>query len=144
MFVQALISIAMIYFASAKLHSLGNLLGFGVINLGMLGGIVTIFAVIGCINAFNMVDGVDGLLGALSVVTFGSVGILLLLSGEQSLSYLCLLLLVVCMLPYILMNLGLVGHKCKVFMGDAGSMMIGFTVIWLLIDASQTNAPPPR
>lgn len=141
MLVQALISVAMIYFANAELHSLGNLLGFGIIELGILGGLVTVFAVIGCINAFNMVDGIDGLLGGLSIVTFGSVGILLSLSGEQSLSYLCLLL-VVCMIPYILMNLGLVGHKRKVFMGDAGSMMIGFTVIWLLIGASQAEGNP--
>lgn len=135
--VQALVSIAMIYFANAELHSLGNLFGIGVIELGIFGGLITVLAVIGCINAFNMVDGIDGLLGGLSIVTFASLGILLYLSGEQSLSYLCLLL-VVCMVPYILMNLGLVGHKRKVFMGDAGSMMIGFTVIWLLIGASQT------
>ncbi|KGJ99262.1 UDP-N-acetylglucosamine--undecaprenyl-phosphate N-acetylglucosaminephosphotransferase [Pseudoalteromonas sp. ND6B] len=141
MLVQALISIAMIYFANAELHTLGNLLGFGAINLGVLGGLVTVFAVIGCINAFNMVDGIDGLLGGLSIVTFASIGILLLLAGEQSLSYLCLLL-VVCMVPYILLNLGFVGHKRKVFMGDAGSMMIGFTVIWLLIGASQTAGNP--
>lgn len=141
MLVQALISVAMIYFANAEMHSLGDLLGLGVIELGMFGTLITIFAVIGCINAFNMVDGIDGLLGGLSIVTFGSVGILLSLSGEQSLSYLCLLL-VVCMVPYILMNLGLVGHKRKVFMGDAGSMMIGFTVIWLLIGASQTSGSP--
>lgn len=141
MLVQALISVAMIYFANAELYSLGNLFGFGAIELGMLSVLITVFAVIGCINAFNMVDGIDGLLGGLSIVTFGSVGILLSLSSEQSLSYLCLLL-VVCMIPYILMNLGLVGHKRKVFMGDAGSMMIGFTVIWLLIGASQTEGNP--
>lgn len=141
MLVQALISVAMIYFANAELRTLGNLLGFGAIELGMFGSLVTVFAVIGCINAFNMVDGIDGLLGGLSIVTFGSVGILLSLSGEQSLSYLCILL-VVCMVPYILMNLGLAGHKRKVFMGDAGSMMIGFTVIWLLIGASQAEGNP--
>ncbi len=137
MFVQALISLAMIYFAGVNLHTLGNLLGFGNIDLGYLGSIITIFAVIGCINAFNMVDGIDGLLGGISIVTFASLGILLGLAGEQSLSYLCLLL-VICMVPYIIMNLGLIGRERKVFMGDAGSMMIGFTVIWLLIGASQT------
>ena len=88
-----------------------------------------------------MVDGIDGLLGGLSVVTFGAIGILLNLANEQSLSYLCLLL-VVCMIPYIVMNLGLIGRERKVFMGDAGSMMIGFTVIWLLIGASQTPGNP--
>ncbi len=143
MLVQAVISVAMIYFAKAELVTLGNILGFGEIALsfGYIGGIITVFAVIGCINAFNMVDGIDGLLGGLSVVTFGAIGILLGMSNEQSLSYLCLLL-VVCMIPYILMNLGLIGRERKVFMGDAGSMMIGFTVIWLLIGASQTPGNP--
>ncbi|MGP9670049.1 UDP-N-acetylglucosamine--undecaprenyl-phosphate N-acetylglucosaminephosphotransferase [Pseudoalteromonas sp. AOP31-A2-14] len=135
--VQALISFAMIHYSGVHLHTLGDMFGFGNIELGYVGGIITIFAVIGCINAFNMVDGIDGLLGGLSIVTFASLGILLSLVGEQSLSYLCLLL-VICMVPYIIMNLGLIGHKRKVFMGDAGSMMIGFTVIWLLIGASQT------
>lgn len=135
--VQAFISFAMIHYAGANLHTLGNLIGFGNIDLGYLSTFITILAVIGCINAFNMVDGIDGLLGGLSIVTFASLGILLSLVGEKSLSYLCLLL-VVCMIPYIVMNLGLIGRERKVFMGDAGSMMIGFTVIWLLIEASQT------
>lgn len=139
--IQALVSVVMIYFANVELVSLGNLFGFGEINLGITGSILTIIAVLGCINAFNMVDGIDGLLGGLSIVTFGSIGLLLSSVGEQSLSYLCLLL-VVCMLPYIAMNLGLVGRERKVFMGDAGSMMIGFTVIWLLIGASQNAGSP--
>lgn len=137
MAVQALISFAMIYYAEVNLHTLGNLAGFGNIDLGYFSTFITILAVIGCINAFNMVDGIDGLLGGLSIVTFASLGILLSLVGEDSLSYLCLLL-VICMIPYIIMNLGLIGRERKVFMGDAGSMMIGFTVIWLLIGASQT------
>ena len=143
MLIQTLISIAMIYFAQAELVSLGDILGFGDISLGYsyVGGLITVLAVIGCINAFNMVDGIDGLLGGLSVVTFAAIGILLNMTNEESLSYLCLLL-VVCMIPYIVMNLGLIGRERKVFMGDAGSMMIGFTVIWLLIGASQTPGNP--
>ncbi|MBZ2192810.1 UDP-N-acetylglucosamine--undecaprenyl-phosphate N-acetylglucosaminephosphotransferase [Pseudoalteromonas arctica] len=136
--VQVIISFAMIHYSGVNLHTLGDMFGFGNIELGYVGVIITIFAVIGCINAFNMVDGIDGLLGGLGIVTFASLGILLNLVDEQSLSYLCLLL-VICMLPYIIMNLGLIGHKRKVFMGDAGSMMIGFIVIWLLIGASQTQ-----
>lgn len=139
--IQALVSFAMIHFAEAELLTLGNLFGLGEVQLGLAGSVVTIAAVLGCINAFNMVDGIDGLLGGLSIVTFGSIGLLLSGAGEKSLSYLCLLL-VVCMLPYIVMNLGLVGRERKVFMGDAGSMMIGFTVIWLLIGASQNVGSP--
>ncbi|MGP5157698.1 UDP-N-acetylglucosamine--undecaprenyl-phosphate N-acetylglucosaminephosphotransferase [Pseudoalteromonas prydzensis] len=136
--VQTLVSIAMVYYAGAELNVLGNIFGFGGITLGGFAVVVTVLAVAGSINAFNMVDGIDGLLGGLSVVTFGSLAILLGMSGESQLAYLCMLI-VITMLPYIIMNLGLIGHKRKVFMGDAGSMMIGFTVIWLLIASSQPD-----
>ena len=42
-------------------------------------------------------------------------------------------------LPYVHMNLGILARQRQVFMGDAGNMMIGFTVIWLLLSASQAN-----
>lgn len=119
------------------LSSLGNIL-FGVpLMLGVFGYFVTAFAVIGAINAFNMVDGIDGLLGALSCVTLGALGIVFWQGGSTNIAMWCLSLMAAC-LPYILLNLGIPwGRKFKVFMGDAGSMLIGFTVIWLLIVASQ-------
>lgn len=134
--VQALLSIAMMYFAEIQLENIGNILGFGDIHLGFLSPIVTILAVIGAINAFNMVDGIDGLLGGLAIVTFTALAILLEVDSQHGLAYLCVVF-IVAIIPYILMNLGILGHERKVFMGDAGSMMIGFTVIWLLLGASQ-------
>ncbi len=138
--VQASLSIIMIKLAGLNLQFLGNMFGFGEIWLGSgaVGGLITIFAVIGAINAFNMVDGIDGLLGGLSMVTFAALAILLKLDAQQGLAYLCIVI-VVTMLPYICMNLGLLGRERKVFMGDAGSMLIGFSVIWILLSASQAN-----
>lgn len=140
--IQTIISILMMYFTDTNLESLGNMFGFGNVTLGHSGYIITVFAVIGAINAFNMVDGMDGLLGGLSSVTFGSLGFILVSHGEQSLAYFCLILCIAT-LPYILFNLGAFGKKRKVFMGDAGSMLIGFTVIWLLLLSSQNNSQPP-
>lgn len=131
MTVQALLSILMMYQTGIDLNYIGNILGMGDIHLGMFAAVVTIFAVIGAINAFNMVDGIDGLLGGLSMVTFGGIGILAFVNGSLGFSQLCTLL-VITMLPYIMFNLGIFGRKRKVFMGDAGSMMIGFTAIWLI------------
>ncbi|MFK8258250.1 UDP-N-acetylglucosamine--undecaprenyl-phosphate N-acetylglucosaminephosphotransferase [Erwinia sp. AnSW2-5] len=119
------------------LSSLGNVLFGYPLVLGAAGYMVTVFAVIGAINAFNMVDGIDGLLGSLSCVTLGALGIVFWLGGSNNIAKWCLSLMAAC-LPYILLNLGIPwGKKFKVFMGDAGSMLIGFTVIWLLIVASQ-------
>ena len=137
--IQALLSMGMMYFADIKLDTMGNLLGMGDVHLGALSYLVTIFAVIGAINAFNMVDGIDGLLGGLATVTFSAVTILLNINSQYDLAYLCLAF-IAAIIPYILMNLGMLGRKRKVFMGDAGSMMIGFTMIWLLLCASQNSS----
>lgn len=45
-------------------------------------------------------------------------------------------------IPYILLNLGMFGRRYKVFMGDAGSTLIGFTIIWILLEATQGPSHP--
>ncbi|USD65105.1 UDP-N-acetylglucosamine--undecaprenyl-phosphate N-acetylglucosaminephosphotransferase [Vibrio sp. SCSIO 43136] len=138
--IQAALSLVMINFANLNLNYLGDMFGFGELFLSspIVSGAITILAVIGAINAFNMVDGIDGLLGGLSMVTFGALAILLKIDSQAGLAYLCIVV-VVSMIPYICMNLGLLGRERKVFMGDAGSMLIGFSVIWVLLSASQEN-----
>lgn len=135
--VQILISCAMIFGAGLSLKSLGGLaLGYEVV-LGPLGYIVTIFAVLGAINAFNMVDGIDGLLGGLTLVTFGGLAYLNYIDEQLLLARFCLLMMIV-VIPYVVLNLGFpFGTRRKVFMGDAGSMLIGFTVIWVLLQGTQ-------
>lgn len=134
--IQALLTVVMIYFSGLELNHIGDILGVGQLNFGTFAPFITILAVIGTINAFNMVDGIDGLLGGLSIVTFTSLAVILQLQGQPTLAAFCIVI-VVAMLPYVLMNLGLLGRRRRVFMGDAGSMMIGFSVIWLLLSASQ-------
>lgn len=140
--VQAGLSIIMMKIGNIELHTIGNIVGSGEITLGWFGYVITILAVMGAINAFNMVDGIDGLLGGLSIVTFVGLGILLTHDGQLNIAYVCLVMVVIT-LPYILLNLGGLGKKYKVFMGDAGSMLIGFTVIWLLLLSSQNGKTPP-
>ncbi|KAA8999863.1 UDP-N-acetylglucosamine--undecaprenyl-phosphate N-acetylglucosaminephosphotransferase [Affinibrenneria salicis] len=133
---QALVAALMMYFG-LTLSTLGNIFFGTEIALGVFGYTVTLFAVWAAINAFNMIDGIDGLLGALSCVTFGALAMVFWLGGYNELAgwSLCLLAATV---PYILLNLGFpLGQKYKVFMGDAGSTLIGFTVIWLLLLATQ-------
>lgn len=135
--IQAALSLVMVFYADLSLSSLGNLLGFGTIELGLWGIGLTVIAVIAAINAFNMVDGIDGLLGGLSIITFFSIAILYMLQGHMEQASFCFVL-IAALIPYLAMNLGLLGKNRKVFMGDAGSMVIGFTVIWLLLGLSQT------
>ena len=51
--------------------------------------------------------------------------------------------LIVSILPYLMLNLGIpFGPKYKVFMGDAGSTLIGFTIIWILLLSTQGKGHP--
>ncbi|WP_281630285.1 UDP-N-acetylglucosamine--undecaprenyl-phosphate N-acetylglucosaminephosphotransferase [Vibrio sp. St2] len=141
--IQAALSVAMMILGGIELNTIGDIFGTGeIVTLGWFGYLVTILAVVGAVNAFNMVDGIDGLLGGLSIVAFGGLGVMLSHDGQYNLAYICLVLVVV-IIPYILLNLGLFGRRRKVFMGDAGSMLIGFTVIWLLLLSSQNGTNPP-
>ncbi|NKI73560.1 UDP-N-acetylglucosamine--undecaprenyl-phosphate N-acetylglucosaminephosphotransferase [Dickeya sp. CFBP 2040] len=133
---QALTAMLMMW-SGLYLSSFGRILGQHELLLGIVGYVITLFAVWGAINAFNMVDGIDGLLGCLSCITFGAIALVFSLKGREELALWSLCFLAAT-LPYIVLNLGLFGGmKFKVFMGDAGSTLIGFTVIWVLIIATQ-------
>lgn len=139
--VQALVAIVMMYFAGLILKDLGHIIGPWAMVLGPFGYPITLFAVWAAINAFNMVDGIDGLLGGLSSVTFGAMGIVMYMSGHMELALWCFSM-IAATLPYILLNLGVFGPRYKVFMGDAGSTLIGFTAIWILLQSTQGVAAP--
>lgn len=136
--VQLLVTMVMFSLSDIQLSTLGSILGWGELSFNaVLSFAITFLAVAGAINAFNMVDGIDGLLGGLAVITFSALAYLFYFSGQTEFYQFCLLV-VVATLPYIMLNLGFpFGIRMKVFMGDAGSMFIGFTVVWLLLSGSQ-------
>jgi UDP-GlcNAc:undecaprenyl-phosphate GlcNAc-1-phosphate transferase len=134
---QIIIASLMIYGVGGYIANLGNLFGFGNVNLGPFGIVFTYVAIIVVINAYNMVDGIDGLVGSLSLNTFTAIALLFLMSGNHGyLSY--PLILATATLPYLMFNLGFFKkYTKKIFMGDAGSMFIGLSVIWLLSMGTQ-------
>lgn len=124
--------------AGVHLESLGNLLGTGPIELGLMAIPFSVFAVVGIINAFNMIDGIDGLAGGLVLVAL--VGLLLTQPLPSAMVVFLVPLICLALLPYLACNLGLHGFKHrKIFLGDAGSMLLGYVVAWALIDATQPS-----
>lgn len=139
--IQAAIAVIMMMAGNLHLSSLGFIFGSWELVLGPFGFFLTLFAVWAAINAFNMVDGIDGLAGGLSSVSFAATGIILWFDGQYSLAMWCFAM-IAAILPYILLNLGALGRRYKVFMGDAGSTMIGFTIIWILLETTQGKTHP--
>lgn len=118
-------------------HSLGVLHGYE-LTLGWLGIPFTIVAVIGLINAFNLMDGIDGLAGCLALVSTGAIAVLMAPDMPAPRTVI-VLLLASALYPYLMANLGLLGRKAKVFLGDSGSVVLGYLIAWTLIVLSQSS-----
>nr|WP_196138543.1 UDP-N-acetylglucosamine--undecaprenyl-phosphate N-acetylglucosaminephosphotransferase [Aliikangiella sp. G2MR2-5] len=138
---QTLVACLMLFGVGTYISNFGNLLGFGTLEIGPLGLIFTFFAILVLINAFNMIDGLDGLLGGQSLNTLISIAILFIIGNNyQDLNY--PLILVFALLPYLAFNLDIYKRFTrKIYMGDAGSMFIGLSVIWLLGKGTQGANP---
>ena len=130
---QALACLILITQSGLYIDNLGNLFGLGSVELNpALGVLFTIFCVIGILNAFNWIDGFNG--GLTSQFLVGITAPLILLSTNDSLFIEQIyLFLVICFLPYALMNLKVIGKRFVIFMGDHGSMFCGYIVAWCLI-----------
>ena len=128
LFLQILLSLYIVFTTNISITSLGNLFGFGDVDLGIFSVPFTIFCVVGVMNAFNMIDGINGLCA-------GSAMICLLLIGFYSgLIYDSMLVLIIgSMIGFLIFNLRIFGKKRGVFLGDSGSNLIGFLVAWISI-----------
>jgi UDP-GlcNAc:undecaprenyl-phosphate/decaprenyl-phosphate GlcNAc-1-phosphate transferase len=126
--------LTMVAVTGVQIHTLGHLFNQE-FELGVFGIPLTVVAVIGLLNAFNMMDGIDGLAGTLALV---SIGAIIMYQGQpQWPGVVVLVLLAGALVPYLAVNLGLVGKK--IFLGDAGSMVIGYVLAWTLIHLSQSG-----
>jgi UDP-GlcNAc:undecaprenyl-phosphate GlcNAc-1-phosphate transferase len=96
----------------------------------------TIFAVVGLTNAFNMLDGIDGLASGHGIITIVSLLVAGLLT-TQPFQVSWILGLLAAIAAFWLINMQVVTWLPRVFLGDAGSTVLGFVFAWLLIGYSQ-------
>lgn len=129
--IQGVAVTLMVQFTGVQLLSLGAVFGQNELLLGKWSLALTIFASIGVINAINMSDGMDGQAGSLCLLLF----ILLYVLGAQPEVLLSALILV--SIGFLAFNLRLLRPRAKIFMGDAGSTMLGLLIAYLLIKNSQ-------
>jgi UDP-GlcNAc:undecaprenyl-phosphate/decaprenyl-phosphate GlcNAc-1-phosphate transferase len=101
---------------------------FGVFNIYdvpiFLGYILSILTIVFIINAFNLIDGIDGLAGLISIAIFIPFGIIFYFS-EIYFLYLLAIILIASIIAFLYFNFS---KKKKIFMGDSGSLVIGFLI----------------
>ncbi len=115
------------------LVNMGDLFGTGVIILPLWLAIpFTIFAVVGVVNAINLIDGLDGLSGGVSAIALAAFMLLAYRGGCRDVMFLSAALLgaVVGFLKYNF-------YPARIFMGDAGSLSVGFVLGCLAVFLTQ-------
>jgi len=134
--IQAICTFILCLSLDVSVADLGYIFGFTHLNIGIGGYVLTIFVVIAGINAFNMMDGIDGLAGSMALVSLISLIFLFAVAGASG-YMMWALLFAVAIVPFLFANLKLAWFRRKIFMGDAGSTLLGFVIVWLLILGSQ-------
>ena len=135
--------LVVVIFDSVVLNSLGSIFGLGELKLHTWAIFFTVFSIIGVMNAINMSDGIDGLSGFLSLISLLFIAYFSYIGGRAD--YLMIALLVCATLvSFLLFNLGVFGKSRKVFMGDAGTTLLGLIIAVLFIKLSQGSNPAYR
>lgn len=128
--------LALAWYAGITIHNVGNLLAMGDIPLLMLSVPLTALSVAGLCNAYNMIDGIDGLAASTAALPL-LVLYLLALQVEHPMAGTLLTVLIPLGL-FLLFNLGPNNRLLpKIFLGDSGSVTLGFMVTAALVYFSQ-------
>ncbi len=143
---QLVAAVLMASGAKVAVQHLGDLLGFGPFGLGDWSLPFTAVCVLGVINAVNMQDGVDGLAGSVTLAELGLFALAGSLCGTPAPAWVALLAASVA--GFLAFNLRLPGRtQAHLFMGDAGSMMLGIALTWIAVVLTQsgqaTDTVPP-
>lgn len=123
-----------VYFSDIKIKTIGDLIGVGDINLGVFSTIFTMFCIVGVVNAINMMDGLDGLVGSISSIALAYFAILAYINGQVE-----IVLISISLMGVIMGFLKYNWHPAKIFMGDSGSLPIGFVLAYISIALTQTS-----
>ena len=108
-------------------------LGWGVFGVAALDLALTVLWIVGLVNAFNLMDNLDGATGTVAAVSATGIGALALIDGNAETAIFALALAGAC-LGFLRFNLA---RPARIFLGDGGSMPIGFLVAALALRSAE-------
>lgn len=133
--IQILAALMVIVLTDVRIASCYGLLGLE--ELPYFASVVfSVFVFLALINAFNLIDGIDGLAGTIGIIVTATFGSFYLLN-ERYLMVVISFALIGALLGFLRFNLS-TGRK--IFMGDSGSMFIGFILAYQAISFLEFNA----
>ena len=131
LFVQGVAAALLVFWGDVLLTDLGNWPDGAPMSLGWLAVPITLLGMVGFVNALNMIDGLDGLAGGAVWVMLGWLATAALLAGAAQEAQVALVLMAA-VAGFLIFNLrSPLRDRASVFLGDAGSLILGLAVIWL-------------
>ena len=122
-----IISSVIVYFNGYEITNIGTFFNVSV-NLGYFALPFTIFAIVAFTNAVNLSDGLDGLAGSISIIILSAIFVIGYMYDDYVLMTWSAILVSI-ISAFLVLN----WHPAKVFMGDSGSLLLGFIIAILSI-----------
>lgn len=113
--------------------------GLPVIQLGYAGPVVTFVWLVGVMNAVNLIDGLDGLAGGISVIAAGAYTYMAYRNGDVATGIMASAVLGAG-IGFLFYNF----PPASIFMGDAGSLFLGFAVAVLPLSQARNGSTAPN
>lgn len=133
---QLIASLVVMFYGELSINNLGSLLPDGIILPTAVAIPLTLITIIGVTNAINLADGLDGLAGGISLLSFVCIGYLAYRCEYFSIAVMC-----AAMVGGLFGFLRFNTFPATIFMGDAGSQLIGFLAVTLSLKLTQGNTP---
>ena len=117
-----------------RITSFGGL--FGITELHIVAQyLVTVVTIVGITNAFNLIDGIDGLAGGLGFMSLITLAIFLTLSKDLNYAMIAFAM-AGALLGFLYFNF----NPARIFMGDTGSLVLGFVIAVLCVQLMKMNS----
>ena len=132
----------LVFFENLSLFGIGEYNYFN-LQLGAFSAPFTLLSLLFLINAFNYFDGIDGLLGSVTISVLGILYFLSLVNSDHTLVkelniHIYLISILIPVSIFLLFNYSFINLP-KLFLGDSGSLLLGFVVSFILIYFANRN-----
>jgi UDP-GlcNAc:undecaprenyl-phosphate GlcNAc-1-phosphate transferase len=137
---QCAAALLMVSWGGVYVTQLGDLFGLGgKFLLGNFAIPFTLVCVLGVINALNMTDGVDGLAGGLSLISLAALAVISF-DLKLTANFLMICILIGAVVGFLCFNVrNPLRRRAGVFLGDAGSMALGFAMCWFAVSLGRVQ-----
>ena len=139
--IQTVIILVTIELTALKFDTLGHSFGLDTqINLGFFSYPITVLGMLLVTNAFNLMDGTDGVAAVLVILALLGINLTEIVSQHSNFNPLCLAL-IGSLISFLRFNL--IKSKYQIFLGDSGSLFLGYTISFLLLYETQVKSISP-